>query len=226
MTSVHTIGNWNGYVGRPGEQFARDLGRWLEKFNPDLANIQEASRGLRFLRPVVRDLGYSIHRRAVLGVEGRSTLVLRRKDVPLHAKGAIVVDVPWTGPMAGIRHPGRVHPTVKAGDVPIRDVSLHLPPGQARNQKAFRANLNALERRAMGWTVPLVLMGDWNGSHCQRGPMSPQRLAKNIGGEVIHDGKDARIDFAIIRGFSDAEYETHGKFGSDTHRLGLLRLAY
>ena len=226
MTRIDTIATWNGYVGRPGKDFARDLARWLGKFDPDLANLQEASRGLRFIRPVCRDLGYSIHRRAVLGVEGRSTLLLARHDVPVHAKGAIVVDVPWVGPKIGARHPGRVFPTVKAGAVPIRDVSLHLPPGQVRNREAFRASLNALERRADRWKVPVVLMGDWNASHGQRGPYSPHRLARDIGGQVIHDGKDARIDFALVRGFAGADYESHGRFGSDTHRRGVLRLAY
>lgn len=226
MVRIDTIATWNGYVGRPGNAYAHDLACWLGKFDPDLANLQEAARGLRFIRPVARDLGYSIHRRAVLGVEGRSTLLLVRHDVPLHAKGAVVVDVPWRGPKAGIMHPGRVHPTVKAGDVPIRDLSLHMPPGQERNAKAFRANLNAIEHRAEQWTVPFVLMGDWNARHSQRGPHSPRAVADALHADVVHGGRRARIDYALVRGFADASYEVHGKRGSDDHRVGILRLAY
>lgn len=226
MVRINTIATWNGYVGRPGQAYARSLAQWLPKYEPELANLQEAARALRFLRPVCRDLGYSIHRRAVLGVEGRSTLLLVRHDVPLHAKGAVVDNTPWIGPKAGIRHPGRVHPTVKAGDVPIRDLSVHMPPGQERNAKAYRSNLNTIEHRADGWTVPFVLMGDWNGRHSQRGPHSPRALADALHADVVHDGRRARLDFALVRGFADASYEAHGKRGSDDHRVGILHLAY
>lgn len=226
VTRIETIATWNGYVGRSGKDFARDLDRWLNRYEPHLGNLQECSRGLRYVRPVLRDRGYTLHRKPVLGVEGRSTLLIARHDVPVHASGGIVVDVPWKGPKMGIQHPGRVFPTVKAGAVPIRDVSVHLPPGQVKNRKAYAASLTALEHRADRWTVPLVLMGDWNGSHGQRGPLSPRALAKRIGARVVHDGNDARIDFALVRGFADAVYETHGRYGSDTHRLGLLHLAY
>lgn len=226
MTRVETIATWNGYVGRPGKELAQDLDRWLGKFEPHLGNLQEMSRGLRFIRPVLRHHGYSLHRRAVLGVEGRSTLLIARNDVPIWRSGAVVVDVPWKGPKMGLMHPGRVFPTVAAGDVKIRDVSVHLPPGQVKNRKSYTASLDALETRADRWRVPLVLMGDWNGSHGQRGPGTPRALANAIGAQVVHDGKAARIDFALVRGFAGAEYETHGRYRSDTHRLGILRLAY
>lgn len=226
MTRIETIATWNGYVGRPGKELARDLDRWLGKFEPHLGNLQEMSRALPAIRPVLRHHGYTLHRKAVLGVEGRSTLLIARHDVPVHRSGGIVVDVPWKGPKMGIQHPGRVFPTVAAGDALIRDVSVHMPPGQVRNRKAYAASLAALEQRADRWKAPFVLMGDWNGSHGQRGPLSPHALAERIGARVVHDGNDARIDFALVRGFAAADYETHGRYGSDTHRLGLLHLAY
>lgn len=225
MTTVSTIANWNGYEGRSPEAFAHDAGRWLERFHPDLANVQEASRACPELRAVCRDLGYRLHRGKALGREGRSSVILVKDTTPLPHRGAIVMDRDWMGPH-GHRHTGRVWPVVTAGAVPIKDVSIHMPWGQVRNQAAWRDSLTTLHKRAAGWSVPFVMMGDWNGSHTQRGPLSINRLARNLGATLVHDGKDARIDFALLRGFTDAEYETHGRYGSDTHRLGLLHLAY
>lgn len=213
------FGTWNGYVGQKPKNFARGVDKILTKF-PELRSlsIQEGSRAIKAIRPVVKEHGFKIVRGKALGVEGKSTLLLVNRRFELGVTNALVMDTPWIGPKQGLRHPGRVYPTATIDRV--RSTAVHLPPGVVRNREAVVDSLALLRNRGNNWREQAVWLGDWNIHWRTKGKVSVHRLAKQLDGRIVHD--EAGIDYAIVRGFDHATYESYGKLGSDTHRYGIL----
>ncbi len=223
MSAAITVGTWNGWVGQKPAKYARGVETILKQHDPDVLCLQEANRPgtLKEVRAVARDLSRKVVLQKGLGREGKSTVLLVDTDERILRRNGIVVREDWRGPMLGLERDGRTFPSVALDYPKMRVAGIHMPPGQVRNKEAFKACLEALEIKADKWTDKLILIGDWNAWWGQRGALSPHRLAKDIGGRVVRS-KKARIDFAIVRGFSQANYKTYQKLGSDTHRYGIL----
>lgn len=217
------FGTWNGYVGQSPKNFAKGVDTILDKF-PHLRSLalQEASRALPAIRPVAKAHGFQIVRSSALGVEGRSTLLLvNDDDFDVKHRGAIVVPTQWKGPKRGKVHPGRVFPTAVVDGV--RSTAIHMAPGPVVNKAAFDAELRALRNSGNRWRPDAVWMGDWNMWWKQTGNRSVRALANALDARIVHD--EARIDYALVRGFKNASYQTYSKLGSDAHRFGILTVS-
>lgn len=216
---VKQFGTWNGYVGQSPKNFAKGVDTILDKF-PELRSLslQECSRAIKNVRAVAKAHNFAVVRGKALGVEGKSTLLLVNRRFEIPRTGALVMDTPWIGPKVQAKHPGRVFPTTVVDGA--RSTAVHLPPGPVKNKAAVQDSLALLRNRGNNWREQAIWLGDWNLAWADKGPDSVRRLAKQLGGRIVHD--EARIDYAIVRGFDHAKYESYGKLGSDTHRYGIL----
>lgn len=214
---------WNGWVGQKPNSYARGVDKILDRF-PELRSLalQEADRALPAVRRVAAEHGYHLVRSARLGAEGRSTVLLvNARDFAVSRKGVIVVPVEWKGPKHGLRHPGRVFPTAVVDGV--RSTSVHMSPSPIRNKAAFDAQLRALRNHGNVWRPDGVWLGDMNMWWGQTGTRSIRALANALDARIVHD--EARIDYALVRGFKNASYQTYDKLGSDVHRYGVLTVS-
>jgi hypothetical protein len=225
-----TYATWNGYVGQDPLDFCQGVETIVLKHGRPLTiDLQEASRAFKPLKHVAADLGYDLVWRPGMGVESRSTLQMVAQEVDLLRSSGLMMETNWKGPKLGIMHPGRVFPTSVLGPVPItgfprqRHTTIHMPPGVVVNRKAVNASIDLLVSKGGRWCHHAIWMGDWNFSW---GSPQALRLARRLGAQIVKDAKEARIDWALVRGAKAAHYEAHAKLGSDTHKYGILKVEW
>ena len=221
---VSTYATWNGYYGQRPRDFCQGVETIVLKHGrPLIIDIQEGSTAFGMMKDMARELQYDMVWRRGMGVESRSTYLLVAKEVELFRRGALMMEKNWKGPKVGRMHPGRVYPTVVIGAPRQRHTGIHFPPGLVTNRKAFDASLDLLVNKGNRWVENAIWMGDWNMSY--RSAMA-RKLARRLGATIVHDGKESRIDWALVRGAQDASYEAHTKLGSDAHKYGILKVKW
>lgn len=233
---VEIIATWNVWNHNSKKKVVAGIEHIHATHDPDCIALQEVSPFISEIRAVAKRLGYAVIVGAKSGLKGmalqerRSTVLLRRLRIPLRRSSLIQITGKWIGPMAGLLRPGRVYPTFKGGIPPIRVVGFHGATGRKRfrrNRRTWQETLDRLGNKVEKWSangVPIVIIGDTNDDRRNKDPESLRRFAKKHGMLLVHD--DAKIDYALVKGFRAASYRSYTKMGSDTHRYGILTLHY
>lgn len=209
---------WNTKVGRRPARVLRMLRKIVKQHRPHVIVLQEAAGYVDALHDLP---GYDVFTPRGTG-EARGNVILVAADIPTERLPSIRCHFPWTGPKAGMRHPGRVFPVAEPGGWTIANVH-RTRPGWSHNGAAFAEEhdrLLDLEHT----TGPLVIVGDQNigtRTGSDRARNTPWALAQKLDAGIVTT-TPGHIDYAIVRGV-DGFAEELGKFGSD-HNAVLFTL--
>ena len=166
-------------------EYHDDTDAVLRTHKPDLALLQQANR-------VGSKKGYRT-KRFRFSAEAKDIKTLVAKDIPVEARKALTMKLPWIGPKAGRRHGGRVYTALDLGFCWV--VNVHFPTGGPHGPNA-NAWAESAERLAQFFNrhpnKPVLAAGDWNATHAELAP-----LVKRIDGRITTGGK---VDHVLYRG--------------------------
>lgn len=223
---------WNVHVGRRPEPVGQLVANLLARFNADVAVLQEAASYHRELQSIP---GYRLYTGSRTR-EGRSTVVLVRRGIPVPRLRLLVTSRPWWGPKAGKRHVGRTFPVVDLGRWPgprWRVVGIHRVPGgptggvvtKGRNRPEWdeeHAELVQLAQRPSSRKRALVLPGDWNVEADDSHPRGLWAWTQAVGAHVLPT--NTKVDHVVVRGCSGTA-RRRDNYGSD-HPLVTFKLRH
>lgn len=211
---------WNASVTQPMPELRANLSAMLHDSGAWVAALQEAKR-LNVTVP-------GFHRIAAPARHPRegadSCQLLVRRGIGVVRRFVVNVQGPdWRGPHQGVMHDPRVFVggVLSWHAVRFDVLCVHRVPGGHRvNEEAYAAEHAAIvdwcrTRATQHPHRPRILLGDWNADARDSRPMSPSKLAAQVGGRLVLRGIDGAI---LINCQPDNTRKLPRKYGSDTHR--------
>jgi endonuclease/exonuclease/phosphatase family metal-dependent hydrolase len=216
------IVSWNAKVGRPNDEFERDLRELIADQKPDVICLQEAGKYTQVLRNKFTD--WNTYARQGWSESDMNPVMVKKKPLwrkRKRGKGwdTLRTKTVWEGPQGG-EHTGRTWTWVQVGG--MRIMSFHrCTGGKDKNKAAFVEEARVVTPWIESNVKPTFVFGDHNCGPRQDHKGASHNIAQAVNGRVLFDAADPGIDYAIADGVKGTVRHLNKKYGSD-HRAVLF----